>query len=133
MYFSFILKNGVKVSGKIDRINKKGNGIEIVDYKTGEDNPKADESHRLQLAIYALAATRIKDKIINRKPEEIILTLYFLESNTKKSMTFTGDDLSKLEDSLVEKIAEIEKSDFECSGNIICKNCEFKMLCSTLG
>lgn len=127
--FSFVLKNGVKVSGKIDRIDKKGNGIEIIDYKTGEDNPKAKEAHELQLAIYALAATKVKDEILNRKPGDITLTLHFLESNTKKSMSFTKENLEKFEDELVEKIKEIENSDFKCSGSVLCVNCEYRMLC----
>ncbi len=127
--FSFILKNGVKISGKIDRVDKKGEGIEIIDYKTGEDNPKADKAHRLQLEIYALAATRVKDNILNRKPEDVTLTLYFLEGNSKKTMTFKKEELDKLEDELIEKITEIENSDFKCSGNVLCLNCEYKMLC----
>ncbi len=129
--FSFTLKNGVKVFGKIDRIDKKGKGIEIIDYKTGEENPKAQKSHELQLKMYALAATRIKDEILNRDPKDITLTLHFLEGNTKKSMTFKKEDLDKLEYDLIEKIEEIEKSDFKCSGNILCINCEYKILCST--
>lgn len=129
--FSFVLKNGIKVSGKIDRVDKKGpKGIEIIDYKTGEDNPKADIAHKLQLAIYALAATKIKDKILNKKPEDITLTLHFLERNTKKSMNFSKVDLEKFEDELIEKVKEIEQSKFECSGNVICKTCEYKMLCN---
>ncbi len=127
--FSFVLKNGVKVSGKIDRVDQKGSGIEIIDYKTGEDNPKAKEAHELQLAIYALAATKVKDEILNRKPEDITLTLHFLESNSKKSMTFTKANLEKFEDELIEKIKEIENSDFKCSGSVLCVNCEYKMLC----
>ena len=128
--FSFVLKNGVKVSGKIDRVDPRPNGgIEIIDYKTGEDNPKAKAAHELQLAIYALAATKIKDEIFNHKAEEITLTLHFLEGNTKKSMAFTKEDLEKFENELVEKIKEIENSDFKCSGNVLCLNCEFKMLC----
>ncbi len=127
--FSFNLKNNVKVFGKIDRIDSKGKGIEIIDYKTGEENPKAKKAHELQLAMYALAATRIKDEVLNRDPKDITLTLYFLEGSTKKSMTFTKDDLDALEESLIEKITEIEQSDFKCSGNILCKNCEYKMLC----
>lgn len=127
--FSFTLKNGVKVFGKIDRVDKKGNGIEIVDYKTGEDNPKASETHRLQLAMYALAATRVKDKILNRSPKDITLTLHFLEGNTKKTMKFKQEDLDNLEDDLLEKIEEIEKSDFTCSKSVLCVNCEYKMLC----
>jgi len=127
--FSFVLKNGVKVFGKIDRIDKKGKGIEIIDYKTGADNPKADRAHRLQLAMYALAATKVKDEILNRRPEDITLTLHFLEGNTKKTMNFKQEDLDKLESELVDKIAEIEKSDFKCSKNVLCLNCEYKMLC----
>ena len=128
--FSFVLKNGVKVFGKIDRVDKKGSGIEIIDYKTGIDNPKADKAHKLQLAMYALAATRVKDNVLNRNPKNITLTLHFLEENTKKSMTFKQEDLDKLEEDLIEKIGEIEKSDFLCSHSIICQNCEYKMLCN---
>ena len=127
--FSFVLKNSVKVFGKIDRIDKKGNGIEIIDYKTGLDNPKADKAHRLQLAMYALAATRVKDNILSRNPQDITLTLHFLEENTKKSMNFKQEDLNKLELDLIDKIYEIEKSDFLCSKNVLCINCEYKMLC----
>lgn len=131
LQFSFLLKNGVKVSGKIDRVDKKGNGIEIIDYKTGEDNPKAQKAHELQLAIYALAATRVRDGVLNRKAEDITLTLHFLEKNTKKSMTFTKGDLETFEEKLLEKIKEIEHSDFKCSGNVLCLNCEYKFLCQT--
>lgn len=129
--FSFVLKNRVKVFGKIDRVDRKGNGIEIIDYKTGIENPKAKTAHELQLAMYALAATRIRENIFNKDPKDITLTLHFLEENTKKSMNFKKEDLDKLEDELIEKIAEIEKSDFLCSHSIICQNCEYKMLCNT--
>lgn len=128
--FNFVLKNGVKVFGKIDRIDSKKDGIEIIDYKTGLDNPKADKAHQLQLAIYALAATRVKNILYNQRPRDITLTLYFLEQNTKKSLEFEKKDLDDFEDKLIGKIEEIEKSDFKCSGNVICKTCEFKMLCS---
>jgi DNA helicase-2/ATP-dependent DNA helicase PcrA len=128
--FSFVLKNGVKVFGKMDRIDKKGKGIEIIDYKTGVDNPKADKAHELQLKIYALAATKIKDNIFNHRPEDISLTIHFLEGNTKKTMNFKQEDLDELEEDLIEKITEIEKSDFKCSKNVLCLNCEYKILCS---
>ncbi len=130
--FNFTLKNGVKVFGKIDRIDPKGNGIEIIDYKTGGDNPKASDAHKLQLAIYALGASRIKDDVLNKNAEDITLTLHFLDGNTKKSMNFNSKDLEKLEDDLLEKIHEIEKSEFKCSKSILCVNCEYKMLCNTI-
>jgi DNA helicase-2/ATP-dependent DNA helicase PcrA len=99
--FSFTLKGGIKVSGKIDRIDKKDKrGIEIIDYKTGQDNPKAQTAHELQLAMYALAAVSVKDEVLNKKPKDITLTLHFLEGGTKKSMQFTKDDLKLLEKEL---------------------------------
>ncbi len=131
MPFSFTLKNNVKVFGKIDRIDKTNSGIEIIDYKTGEDNPKADKAHKLQLAMYALAATRINDSRLSTNPKDITLSLYFIEGNTKKSMQFEKEDLVKLEDDLIEKIAEIEKSEFKCSKSVLCINCEYRMLCNS--
>src|SRR3990167_518642 len=92
---------------------------------------RAKTSHELQLAMYALAATKVKDDILNRDPKDIKLTLHFLDGNIKKSMNFTKEDLKKLEDALIEKVAEIEQSDFKCSGNTLCQKCEYKMLCST--
>ncbi|MFI5265590.1 MAG: 3'-5' exonuclease, partial [Candidatus Levyibacteriota bacterium] len=132
MPFRFTLKNGVKVFGKIDRIDAKGDGIEIIDYKTGTNNPKADKAHELQLAMYALAAVRVQDPLLNYDPKNITLTLYFVDENTKKSVaSFAHEDLDKLEDELIEKIEEIEKSDFKCSKNVLCLNCEYKLLCNT--
>jgi DNA helicase-2/ATP-dependent DNA helicase PcrA len=130
--FRFLLKNGVKVFGKIDRIDTKENGIEIIDYKTGQDNPKAAKSHELQLSIYALAASRVNDKILNRNPENITLTLQFLGDGAKKTMSFKKEDLNKLESDLIEKIKEIESSDFKCSRSVLCVNCENRMLCNTI-
>jgi RecB family exonuclease len=128
--FSFQIKNGIKVFGKIDRIDETENGIEIIDYKTGVENPKASNSHKLQLEMYALAANRVKDEIFNRDPKDITLTLHFLEKNTKQSLTFSKNELDTLEDDLIEKIKEIESSDFKCSGSVLCINCEYKMLCN---
>jgi DNA helicase-2/ATP-dependent DNA helicase PcrA len=129
--FSFQLKNGIKIFGKIDRIDDTGSGIEIIDYKTGEENPKANKSHKLQLEMYALAASRVRNEIFNKAPNNIKLTLHFLEKNTKKSLTFSAKDLGRLEDDLIAKAKEIEGSDFKCSGSVLCLNCEYKMLCST--
>ena len=152
MPFTFILENGVKVFGKIDRVDGIGHrpghrlgevsdserrasgpeGIEIIDYKTGADNPKADAAHKLQLSMYALAATKVNDPVLNKSPDDIKLSIYFLDGNKSKSMSFTKEDLSVLEKDLMNKVEEIEKSKFKCSRNIICENCEYKMLCNTI-
>lgn len=129
--FSFTLKNGVKVSGKIDRIDKTNEGIEIIDYKTGEYTKKADKPHQDQLAMYALAATKIKDKNLNHLPENMTLTIYFLNGNERKQIVLTHDHLEKYENELTETIKKIENSDFSCSKSPRCASCEFFMLCNT--
>jgi DNA helicase II / ATP-dependent DNA helicase PcrA len=128
--FNFNL-NGIKIAGRIDRIDKlDGNKIEIIDYKTGDNVPtpkKLEED--LQLTFYALAANEVKDKTLGKEPEDIILSLYYLEKEIKLTTTRSKEQLKEAKELILEKIKEIEKSDFRCSGSLFCKNCEYKILC----
>ena len=130
--FQFVLGN-LKIGGRIDRIdNIGGNKIEIIDYKTGKNT--FDEKKLAsdpQLNVYALAATEVHDKILHKKPEEVVLSLYFLESNKKLTTTRTPEQLKEAKKSILQKAQEISKSEFLCSGSVLCVNCEYKMLCST--
>lgn len=130
--FNFWLNN-VKVGGRIDRIDKLPDGkIEIIDYKTGDNIPTERKLREdLQLTFYALAATEIKDQILQRDCEEIVLSLYYLDSNQKLSTSRTREDLTMAKETILEKVAEIEQSDFICTGSIFCKKCEFSLLCQT--
>jgi len=47
----------------------------------------------LQLSLYALAATEVKDGILGKTSEEITLTLYYVEEEKKLSTTRTREDL----------------------------------------
>lgn len=121
----------IKVGGRIDRIDDIGNDIiEIIDYKTGPNVPTDKKvKEDLQLSFYALAATQVRDRIFNRKPEEVVLTLEYLESNKKISTTRSGDDLELAKKAILTLVEDISKSDFHCTGGIFCNNCEYKMLC----
>lgn len=120
----------IKTTGIIDRIDKKdGNQIEIIDYKTGQPNTISKSKYMLQLGVYALAATKVEHEILKRKPNEITVTLYYLETGDKISSSINPDELLIIENKLRTKVKEIEQSNFACSHNIICKNCEYKMLC----
>ena len=87
----------------------------------------------LQLSFYALAATEIRDKIFPKAPDEIVLTLNYLEVNKKLSTTRTADELALAKDKILSLVDEIENSDFHCNGGMFCKNCEYKILCQTYG
>ncbi|MBI4080896.1 MAG: ATP-dependent helicase [Candidatus Levybacteria bacterium] len=130
--FQFFIKQ-LKVGGRIDRIDRKPDGrIEIIDYKTGSNIPDEKKVQEdLQLTFYALAATEIHDGILNRTPDDIILTLYYLEANKRISTVRTKDELEAAKEKILTIVDDIAKSDFLCYGSIFCKNCEYKMLCST--
>ncbi|MEK9178188.1 MAG: ATP-dependent DNA helicase [Patescibacteria group bacterium] len=127
--FKFRLED-LSIGGRIDRIDDLGEGrIEIIDYKTGLNIPdKRSLEKNIQLTFYALAATEIKDEILGRTPEKIILSLFYLEKGEKFSTVRTGQQLEEAKDYIAKKVSEISKSDFQCS-IINCGKCEYQMLC----
>ena len=132
--FSIPLGDGLKIGGAVDRIDKFADGtIEIIDYKTGATIPTQREVDKnLQLSFYALAATKIPELPFGKKPEEIKLSLYYLDSQEKISTTRTTKQLEEATKKTFEVRDEIEKSDFKCSGHIFCQmGCEFSLFCKS--
>ncbi len=136
--FSFFLNKSddkaekpVKILGAIDRIDRHPDGgIEIIDYKTGKAESLSKRKYQLQLGLYALAATRVRNEFLGKKPEDITITLLYLESGIKITNPVTLEDIERTELAIRDKIVEIELSDFKCSKSILCNNCEYKMLCN---
>jgi len=138
--FNFLIKTqingnymGLKIGGRIDRVDRLDDGrIEIIDYKTG--NLKHDDKSLLkdlQLSVYALAASEVNDNIFYKRPEEVLLSLHSLEDGKIFSTTRTLEQLEETKSRIFEKVKEIEESHFECGGTVLCKECEYKMLCKT--
>lgn len=131
MPFSFSL-GPLKVGGRIDRVDLLPDGrIEIIDYKTGINVPSEKDLYKnLQLSFYALAATEVHDSIFGKKPEEVILSLHYLEADTILTTTRSKEQLEDAKEIIRQKVTDISQSDFVCSV-INCKNCEYKMVCQT--
>jgi DNA helicase-2/ATP-dependent DNA helicase PcrA len=130
--FNFWLDK-IKIGGRIDRIDRLPDGrIEIIDYKTGNNLPNEKKlKDDFQLLFYALAATSVKDDILNKKCSEVVLTLYYLEANKKFSITHTEDELTRAKEKILKLVGEISYSKFNCAGSMMCKTCEYKMICQT--
>ena len=132
--FTIPLDKTLKIGGTIDRIDQlKDGSLEIMDYKTGATIPTQKEvDNNLQLSFYALAATKILSKPFNRKPEEIKLSLYYLDSQEKITTTRTQKDLDKATQEIFKVRDEICKSDFKCSNHFFCQGkCEYSMFCKS--
>ncbi|HWA52251.1 MAG TPA: ATP-dependent DNA helicase [Patescibacteria group bacterium] len=125
--FVIPISKDLKVGGRIDRVDKLPDGtIEIWDYKTGMNVPTQKEIDRnLQLTIYALAA----QDLFKKKPEKVKLSLYYFENQKKITTVRTKSDLIKAKEEILRIKKEIEKSEFKCSGSMLCEFCEFKMFC----
>jgi DNA helicase II / ATP-dependent DNA helicase PcrA len=126
--FSIPIGKSLRMGGKIDRIDKLSDDkFEIWDYKTGANVPTQKEVDKdLQLTIYAMAAS----ELFSKKPEDVTLSLYYFETQTKISTIRTKSQLQKAKEDILKIKDEIENSDFECSHSFLCQNCEFKMFCS---
>ncbi len=131
--FSFKISPTLKIGGVIDRIdNIDKNKIEIIDYKTAEKTPtQKDVDGNEQLTTYALATTRIKELSFNRPVENIVLSLYYLDSGVRISSTRTEAQLEKTRQRIIETAKELETTNFPPKPNrpFPCDYCELKLLC----
>ncbi len=120
----------IKIGGKIDRVDILPDGkLEIIDYKTGRMPSKREVDTNLQLSMYALAASEIPAIPFGKKPEDIVLSLYFFDTQTKVSTTRTANQLQREKEAIISIAHEIEGSNFHCSGHQLCADCEYQLFC----
>ncbi|KKS98216.1 MAG: ATP-dependent DNA helicase PcrA, DNA helicase II / ATP-dependent DNA helicase PcrA [Candidatus Gottesmanbacteria bacterium GW2011_GWA2_43_14] len=126
--FRIKLTPGLKLGGKIDRVDMLTDGrLEIIDYKTGKKPGEKEIKNNLQMTVYALAAE--DSGIYNKKPEQVVLSFYFLATGDKMSTSRTKADLEKAGEKIIATAKDIDGSLFEAKVGPWCTFCDFKMIC----
>ncbi len=126
--FKIRITPALTLGGRIDRVDTLPDGkLEIIDYKTGQSPKGRDVTKDTQLTVYALAAT--EPGIYNKKPDEVIVSFYFFEDQSKFSATRTIEQLSKAKGEIARKADEISRSDFPPTPGKHCDFCEFRLIC----
>lgn len=126
---SFNIKvDGTLITGKIDRVDKKGNDeLEIIDYKTGKKPDEKKLRDSLQLSIYLMAAS---DKSLYAKPaNKVHLTFYYLQEPSKITMQKTAQDVTNVKEKIKEIVGKIKKQEFTPHVGPWCDFCPFRMVC----
>lgn len=132
--FSIRVDPNLKVGGRIDRIDRTKEGIEIIDYKTGKSPTKKDAGKDLQMTVYAMAAVDgtltymgLLEKTPN--PEEVKVSFYFFDNQEKISSFRKREDFETVKEELLHKAVDISKSNFSPTPGKYCDFCEFKLIC----
>jgi RecB family exonuclease len=121
---------GIRLVGAIDRVDRAadGEGIRIVDYKTGRNEPRPDSlPDDLQLAIYHLAATRDPELVALGPPRQ--LQLLYLRTMHRFEQPILEGHAAATEARVLEAAAAIRAERFEPAVDASCRTCPFWRLC----
>ena len=112
------------LKGKIDRVDNLADGLEIIDYKTGNvKNGKLSSEDKEQLLIYQLAAKSLFKKEVKQ------LTYIYLDDNLRVSFLGSESDLQSMEQKIIKIFNEIRSSNFPPRPSLLCQYCDFKDIC----
>jgi len=125
--FAIRISPTLKIGGRLDRVDRQAGKLEIIDYKTGRVWEQKRVDNSLQMSVYALAMA--DPGIYNQKPENVILSFYFLGTGEKKSTQKTSQQLAKDKQAILEIADQINGSDFKPNPGIWCRFCDFRLVC----
>ena len=118
------LEHEVVVMGRMDQVNRIGNGeVEIVDYKTGKPRDAKKADNDLQLGVYALAAQEILDITPQR------LVFHNLVTNERVATARDAKALAATKQKIAETADLIRAGEFSPKPGFSCNYCDFKPLC----
>ena len=122
--FELPLEHEVIVMGRMDQVNRIGNGeVEIVDYKTGKPRDAKKAADDLQLSVYALAA----QEILDITPERLVF--HNLVTNERVVTTRDAKALAATKQKIAETADHIRAGEFSSKPGFSCSYCDFKPLC----
>lgn len=122
---SFELKiGGVRVVGRMDRIDRVDGGLAVIDYKTGSARKQKDADESLQLSLYAMAA---KERF-GGYPARLLV--YNLEDAGVISTERSEARLETARERVVAVAAGISAGHFDPNPDLFtCRWCEYRNLC----
>jgi putative RecB family exonuclease len=127
-----MLPNGVVLSGKADRVDRlaDGDGLEVIDYKSGRCKLAEDADLRGDLGamVYALATTQTFRKPVLR------VRFLFIAEGVERRWDLEADDLASIETELGKLTSRVEQSeDFGALPGRHCDWCRFADRCPAQG
>ncbi len=117
--------NGVRVRGRIDRVDRHPDGTyELLDYKSGTPHAARELMGDLQLGLYALAAR----DVFRFTP--LRLAYYYLQTGERVIVEKTADRLQEDRGAVAQVAAAIAAEDFTPRPERWkCSACDFRLLC----
>ena len=111
------------VRGVVDRIDQIGDGLKLVDYKTGQPKAELSFAEKEQLLIYQLAMQELF------KQEIKALAFYYLDNNSEVEFIGSAKELEKIKAKIIATIKEINQGRFAPRPGMLCAWCDFKGIC----
>jgi RecB family exonuclease len=125
-----IVVGDIRLVGAIDRVDRAadGEGIRIVDYKTGRNEPRSDSlADDLQLAVYHLAATRDPELAAFGPPRQ--LQLLYLRTMHCFEQPIVAGHAEATEARVMAAVEAIRAEWFDPAVDASCRTCPFHRLC----
>ncbi len=118
-----ILHDGVRVEGKMDRVDRIPSGeLQVIDFKVGESaDPGPWEKFQLQL--YALACEQTLEETVSG------CQFHFLSDDTQVSIEYNDKVRQKTIDRLSNVLEKMRQRDYPASTGEHCNQCDFNGIC----
>lgn len=121
-YYEAELTPDIKVLGRIDRVDEEGDGLHVIDYKTGKASEEQPDP--LQLLLYSFI---IQHR--SRRPVRRASYLYLME-NRWVTLEPNEDDYLAMAERVEEEVQKIQtEKEFKPKMNDYCSHCDFLSIC----